>query len=122
MILTAGEKRFEVSWEDNLAVRWLARHSPVEVVAEDYAGQEKVGRLHCSLPASVLDSSTPNRVRVGELYLYGDRHVVLFYVSKPNRWGGYTRLGRVREASEVAGLKDSGRLRLGLVARPGGVA
>ncbi|MGV0342093.1 cyclophilin-like fold protein [Corynebacterium mastitidis] len=94
MTLTVGEKRFEVSWEDNLAVLWLARHSPVEVVAEDYAGQEKVGRLHCALPASVLDSSTPNRVRVGELYLYGDRHVVLFTSPSPTAgaatpaWGG----------------------------------
>lgn len=92
--------------EDNATVQELANRSPIRLTADDYGQKEKVGDLPFT-PTARQDLA-PTQVNKGELYLYGSNSLVIFYVSEPNHWGGYTPLGVLQDPDVLDAFIGSG--------------
>lgn len=91
MQVQAGNDTFTAMLEENVAVDALAemmKEGPVTISMSDYAGFEKVGSLGRSLPSSDRQMTT----HAGDIVLYNNSQIVIFYGS--NSWS-YTRLGRI---------------------------
>lgn len=104
--MTLDAVSLDLVLENNAAVQDLARRSPIELTVDDYGEKEKVGTLPFA-PTGRQDQ-TPARVDKGEVYLYGSDSLVIFYISVANHWGGYTRLGVLREPDVLDGFVGSG--------------
>lgn len=91
MNVQIGTENFTATLEDNEAVAAFAemmKEEPVVIQMSDYSGFEKVGSLGTSLPASNSQITT----QAGDIVLYNNSQIVIFYGS--NSWS-YTRLGRI---------------------------
>ena len=99
--LTVGDKTITATLVDNSATRELTAilfRGPITIEMDDYGGFEKVGALPQSLPTSNSQITT----QPGDIMLYQDRNMVIFYGS--NSWS-YTRLGRI-DGATVEGLRQ----------------
>lgn len=100
MKLTVGSKTFTVLTEENETVRALSKLLPLTLEMEELNGNEKYRNLDRSLPAA------PERVgsiSAGDLMLYGDNCLVLFYESFETPYS-YTRIGHL---AHTDGLSDA---------------
>ena len=91
IIVEVNGSRFTATLENNKAadaLEEMVQEEPVTVQMSDYAGFEKVGSLGASLPASNRQTTT----HAGDIVLYQDNQIVIFYGS--NSWS-YTRLGKI---------------------------
>ena len=87
-----------MEWEDNAAVQALTtllEDGPITVYTTRYGGFEQVGDLPQSLPAE----DTQIQTAPGDIVLYNENSMVLFYGS--NTWS-YTRLGHITGCSQEA--------------------
>ncbi|BDE96080.1 cyclophilin-like fold protein [Raoultibacter timonensis] len=107
MLITVGTQSFAVSLEDSEAARALAALLPFELELRDVNGNEKFAELPDALP---VDSSAPGRIEAGDLMLYGDDSIVLFYESFDSPYS-YTRLGRVDDPAPLADIALAGSVR-----------
>lgn len=96
----------DIIWEDNATVQELANRSPIKLTVTDYGRKEKVGKLPFT-PTARQDLA-PAQVNKGEVYLYGSNSLVIFYVSGPNQWGGYTPLGVLQDPDILDAFISSG--------------
>ena len=93
--LTIGNQTIQAILVENSATEALLEalnEGPITYEADDYGGFEKVGALGRSLPTSNQQLTT----EAGDIILYNDNQIVLFYGS--NSWS-YTRLGRMEYES-----------------------
>ncbi|MBE5921107.1 MAG: hypothetical protein E7272_14930, partial [Pseudobutyrivibrio ruminis] len=89
MIMTIGDTKVNVDWEDNRAVealRDMAKDGDVTIKMTMYGGFEQVGSIGQSLPRDDKQTTTSS----GDIVLYSGNQIVVFYGS--NSWS-YTRLG-----------------------------
>ena len=96
MYITIDGKTLPVTMVDNAATQTLMaalQDGDITYEAHDYGGFEKVGALGRSLPSSDTQITT----QAGDVILYNDNQVVLFYGS--NSWS-YTRLGHIEYTSQ----------------------
>lgn len=98
--LTVNGAAFTARLEDNAAARALASRLPASWTMKELNGNEKYVYLDPLFPTS---AKRPAKIRAGDLMLYGNDCVVLFYKSflTPFR---YTPLGRV---DDPAGLEQA---------------
>lgn len=89
-----GEKVFSATLEDNETARAFVSRLPMTVTMTEMNGNEKYYTLPYSLP---VDSYRPGTIYAGDLLLWGNNTVVLFYdrLSSPY---SYTRLGKIDQA------------------------
>lgn len=97
LTVTAGGQEFTVTLADNESARRLMDLLPLTLDMSELNGNEKYFYLDAELPA---DPYQPGQINAGDLMLYGDNCLVLFYESFPSGYS-YTRLGRV---DDPAGL------------------
>ena len=95
-----------VEWEENESVEALkemAKNGPLSVQMSMYGGFEQVGYLGADLPRNDTQTVT----RSGDIVLYSDDQIVVFYGS--NSWA-YTRLGHIIDKTdeEMARLLSNG--------------
>ncbi len=98
--VTVGDEIFTATFSDNLgaqALKELLAEGPVTIQMSDYAGFEKVGSLNQSLPASNTQMTT----QPGDIVLYQENQIVIFYGS--NSWS-YTRLGKI---DDITGWEEA---------------
>ncbi|MES2787013.1 MAG: cyclophilin-like fold protein [Pseudomonadota bacterium] len=100
MWMTAGDRRFAVTLADTAAARAFAQQLPITLEMEDLNANEKHVSLRGALPAS---ASRPGTIRTGDLMLYGNNTLVVFYRTFDSAFS-YTRIGRV---DDPAGLADA---------------
>ena len=100
MPVTVGEKSFAATLADTEAAAAFAALLPMTVTMSELNGNEKYVYLDSSLPAK---SERPGRIEAGDVMLYGDDCVVVFYESFDTPYS-YTRLGTI---ADVTGLKDA---------------
>lgn len=100
MWMTAGEQRFSISLEDNEASRALSALLPLTLDMIELHGNEKYASLPQQLP---VDSKQVGMIRRGDVLLYGDDTLVVFYETFKSSYA-YTRLGRIED---VSGLTQS---------------
>ena len=95
MKVTIGEKTFGVTLENNETAAAFAALLPMELSMSELNGNEKYHYLMGALPAK------PERVghiEAGDLMLFGNDCVVLFYKSFHTGYS-YTRIGHLENAS-----------------------
>ena len=95
VLLKVGGHSMTATLTDNEATRKLAKlleQGDLTIRMNDYSGFEKVGALPQSLPTSNTHITTVP----GDIMLYQDNQVVIFYGS--NSWS-YTRLGKIDGAT-----------------------
>ena len=96
LYITIDGKTLSVVLVDNEATQTLVaalQEGDITYEAHDYGGFEKVGALGRSLPSSDTQITT----QAGDVILYNDNQIVLFYGS--NSWS-YTRLGHIEYTSQ----------------------
>ena len=90
-MIKIGDKKVDVSWEENESVGALmdmCKDSPLEIQMSMYGGFEQVGPLGADLPRNDSQTTTSS----GDIVLYSGNQIVVFYGS--NSWS-YTRLGHI---------------------------
>lgn len=98
--VTAGGKAFTATLEDNAATAKFRQLLPLRLDMPDLNANEKHVRLPEPLPT---DLTKPGTIRAGDLLLWGDDTLVLFYETFRSSYS-YTRLGKL---DDPAGLAES---------------
>ena len=99
MVMYIGDKRVDVSWEDNQSVEELKNlaSSGLSISMSMYGGFEQVGSIGQSITRNDKNITT----EAGDIVLYSGNQMVVFYGS--NTWS-YTRLGKINLSKDE--LKD----------------
>lgn len=100
LTLTVDGQEFTMTLADNESAHRLVDLLPLTLDMSELNGNEKFFYLDTELPA---DPYQPGQINAGDLMLYGDNCLVLFYESFPSGYS-YTRLGR---ADDPAGLAQA---------------
>ena len=98
-----GNKTFDAEIEDTETGRAFVNRLPMTLNMSELNGNEKYYYLNESLPTNAQHYNT---IEAGDLMLYGNSCVVLFY----GKAGGYsyTRLGKLKQTDGLANAVGSG--------------
>ena len=116
IMLTVGDHTFPATLLDNETARQLAELFPLTLDMSELNGNEKYFYLDGSLPT---DSCQPGQINVGDLMLYGDNCLVLFYDSFSSGYS-YTRLGNVDDPAGLAEALGAGSVEITFSVRDDG--
>ncbi len=97
MNLIIDDITYNVSLEDNETTKELLKMLPLNIEMQDLNNNEKYYYLDKSLPT---DSSVPSYINKGDLYLYGDDCLVLFYQDF-NTIYKYTKIGHIDNLKDL---------------------
>ena len=95
-----GEKTFPIELENNRTAKAFMRLLPMTLRMEELNGNEKYFYMEQTLPEN---AEKPGTIRAGDLMLYGDDCLVLFYETFKSNYS-YTKIGHI---SSINGLKDA---------------
>ena len=96
--VTVGDTAFSATLENSETSCALAELLPLTLNMSELNGNEKYFYLDQSLPT---DSKRPGQIHTGDLMLYGDNCLVLFYKSFSSSYS-YTRLGSIDDPEGLA--------------------
>ncbi len=85
------EKEYIINLEDNETAKGFARMLPLELNMSELNGNEKYVYLDKSLATNSLK---PKRINAGDIMLYGDDCLVIFYKSFDTSYS-YTKIGHI---------------------------
>lgn len=86
-----NEKEYIINLEDNETVKSFVNYLPQELNMSELNGNEKYIYLDTSFPTN---SSNPKNISAGDVMLYGDNCLVLFYKSFETSYS-YTKIGHI---------------------------
>ena len=98
--IVAGGKTFLAELENNKTARAFRSKLPATFLMEDLNGNEKYHYMNRTLPTN---SKRPGTIKAGDLMLYGNDCLVLFYETFKSSYS-YTKIGHIKN---VKGLKDA---------------
>lgn len=98
--IKVGKKTFIAVFYDNKTADALLKKMPEKYKMSELNGNEKYRYLKYSLP---VREQKMNRIKAGDIMLYGSDCLVLFYKSFPTTYS-YTRIGRI---TDTRGLKKA---------------
>lgn len=102
--LVMKNKTFYASLYHNDAAYAFLQRLPLELSMSELNGNEK----YCYLPNALpVNAENPAEIRAGDLMLYGDNCLVLFYESFSTSYS-YTPLGRVDDSEGLAAALGDG--------------
>ena len=85
------KKGYTINLEDNETAKEFVNMLPLELNMNELNGNEKYIYLDTTLPTN---SSNPKRINVGDVMLYGDNCLVIFYKSFDTSYS-YTKIGHI---------------------------
>ncbi len=106
MKITIGNKSFTATLEDNATVKKLRELLPLTLDMSELNGNEKFFHLTSKLPT---DASKPAIIQAGDLMLWGDNSLVVFYKSFRSSYS-YTRLGKIDDPSGLEAAVGTGNV------------
>ena len=106
--LSIGGHVFTARLEDNVTARAFAGLLPMTLDMSELNGNEKYHYLDGSLPSA---PGRVGRINAGDLMLYGDDCVVLFYKSFSTQYS-YTRIGHINDISGLESVVGSGSVQV----------
>ena len=89
--IVIDEKEFIIDLEDNETVKSFINMLPLELNMKELNGNEKYVYLDNSLPTN---SSNPKRINAGDIMLYGNNCLVIFYKAFDTSYS-YTKIGHI---------------------------
>ena len=104
--IIVGTKTFTATLADNETSRAFAQLLPMTLPMTELNGNEKYHYLDSSLPT---DSYQPGTIHAGDLMLYGNNCVVLFYETFNSNYS-YTRIGAINNPTDLAEALGSGNV------------
>ncbi len=106
--ITIGDEVFLATLYDNQTTQALIELLPLSIDMEDLYRNEKFYYLSDRLPT---DSERPGVINAGEIMLYGDNCLVLFYETFSSSYS-YTRLGYIEDVERFAKAVGNGDIRV----------
>ena len=101
-----GSKTFTATLADSETGEAFAALLPLTVTMNELNGNEKYHYLSSSLPTAAYQ---PGTIHAGDLMLYGNNCVVLFYETFNSSYS-YTRIGAIDDPSGLASALGSGNV------------
>lgn len=98
--ITIGDKKCTAIFYDNPTAHAFLEHLPLTVEMQELNGNEKYYHFSDKLPT---DIESVGNIKEGDLMLYQDDYLVLFYESHTTSYS-YTRIGYI---GDTTGLADS---------------
>ncbi|MFW0717563.1 cyclophilin-like fold protein [Pedobacter sp. N23S346] len=104
MKITVGAAVFTATLNDNQSANALKAMLPLSIKMEDLNANEKFYNFPGTLPTS---ASVGGNIQVGDLMLYGNNCLVLFYKGFNTSYS-YTRLGKIDNVTGLVAALGSG--------------
>lgn len=95
--ITINNKTFSATLEDNETSKYFIKLLPLNITMNELNGNEKYYYFNNSLPSN---SKKVDKINSGDIMLYGDDCLVLFYDSFNTNYS-YTRIGKVDNGSDL---------------------
>ena len=100
--LLIDNKEYSITLEDNETVDALIKNMPLELSMSNLNGNEFYSYLDFTLPTN---SSNPGKINKGDIYLYGNNCLVIFYESFNTSYS-YTKIGKLDDIEALDNIKD----------------
>ena len=91
------EKEYNLSLEENETTKEFVKMLPQEFTMNELNGNEKYIYLDKSLPT---ESYNPNKINKGDVMLFGDNCLVIFYKSFNTNYS-YTKIGHIESLPDL---------------------
>ena len=104
--IIVGSKTFTATLADSETGEAFAALLPLTVTMNELNGNEKYHYLSSSLPTAAYQ---PGTINAGDLMLYGNNCVVLFYETFNSSYS-YTRIGAIDDPSDLAQALGAGNV------------
>lgn len=108
MQITIGEVPFTVELAGNATSDTLQTLLPLTLSMDDHLRNEKHAQLPKPLPT---DSHTPRQIQAGDVMLWGDDTLVIFYESFTSSYS-YTRIGKISDVSQLKSAVGRGTVQV----------
>ena len=95
--VTISDKTYILKLEDNPTVKEFIHLLPKEFTMSELNGNEKYAYLDSSLP---VFSYYPKRIEAGDVMLYGNNCLVIFYQSFNSSYS-YTKIGHIDDLPDL---------------------
>ncbi len=102
-------KEYVIHLEDNETTKSFIKMLPLEFDMNELNGNEKYFYLDVSLP---VNSYVPKRINTGDVMLYTDNCLVIFYKSFNTSYS-YTKIGHIDNLPDLG--NDSIKVKIGIV-------
>jgi hypothetical protein len=96
--ITIGDQVFYAKLYDNQTTQAFIEKLPLDINMSDHNRNEKFYNFSDTLPT---DSERPGEINAGDIMLYGDNCLVLFYETFSSTYS-YSRIGYIEEAVRFA--------------------
>lgn len=106
--IKVGNKTFNAKLYDNNATKEFIKKLPLTINMSDLHSNEKYFYMDTSLPT---ESETPTKINKGDIMLYGNNCIVLFYDTFSNSYN-YTKLGYIENSDELKSTLGNGDVKV----------
>lgn len=107
--IIVGNKTFTATLEDNDTAKVLVKQLPLTADMSELNGNEKYNNLSGNLRADT--STCPGRINEGDLMLYGNNCLVLFYKTFSTSYS-YVKLGHIDNTTGLTEALGSGSVKV----------
>lgn len=104
--LTVGAKTFMATLVKSKTEEALINQLPFELKMVELNGNEKYADLKGPIPTN---ASNPGKISIGDILLYGDQTLVIFYKSFSTQYS-YTNIGKIDDVTGLAAALGSGNI------------